>query len=133
MTHYLKIRPEHFQAVIDGRKPFEVRFNDRNFQVGDRVILEEYKGNKYHEECPFFGKYGDCPAWQEVLDIPGYGEDEAIDICGRNRAHCEEYVEHVYTGRTCTLIIKEIFKLDGAHELLGGFVAFTFDNVEVEE
>ncbi|WP_332237898.1 ASCH/PUA domain-containing protein [Sporolactobacillus sp. KGMB 08714] len=41
-THSLKIEPEYFEPVISGAKPFEIRFNDRNFQAGDSVILKEY-------------------------------------------------------------------------------------------
>ena len=82
-------------------------------------------------DCKLLDKHLDI--WREIEDIPEYGEDEAIDICGKNRAHCEEYEEEIYTGRTCTVTIKEIFKLDRAGELLGGYVAFTFDNVEVKK
>ena len=32
MTHALKIRPEYFEAVQTGRKPFELRWNDRGFR-----------------------------------------------------------------------------------------------------
>ena len=39
--------PDYFQAVIDGKKPFEVRKNDRDFKSGDHCILEEYKGKVY--------------------------------------------------------------------------------------
>lgn len=31
-----------FKEVKSGRKPWEVRFNDRKFQVGDVLMLEEY-------------------------------------------------------------------------------------------
>ena len=30
-THYLKTWPEPFAAILDGRKMFEVRVNDRGF------------------------------------------------------------------------------------------------------
>jgi ASC-1-like (ASCH) protein len=41
-THYLKTWVEYFQAVKLGRKSFEVRLNDRNYQVGDTLILQEW-------------------------------------------------------------------------------------------
>lgn len=41
-VHELKIASEFFEAVKDGRKKFEIRKNDRNFQEGDVLILKEY-------------------------------------------------------------------------------------------
>lgn len=42
-THTLKIQPEFFDAVSDGRKTFEVRRgNDRIYKVGDVVLLREF-------------------------------------------------------------------------------------------
>jgi hypothetical protein len=40
-VHRLRTWVPYFQAVIDGAKPFEVRRDDRGFQVGDRVRLIE--------------------------------------------------------------------------------------------
>jgi hypothetical protein len=42
MTHYLKTWPEYFAAIDSGSKTFEIRKNDRGFQRGDILILEEY-------------------------------------------------------------------------------------------
>lgn len=39
--HELKTEMAYFQAVRDGRKLFEIRLNDRNFKVGDLLILRE--------------------------------------------------------------------------------------------
>ena len=36
--HTLKIETEFFKAVKERRKTFEIRKNDRNFQVGDILI-----------------------------------------------------------------------------------------------
>lgn len=42
MVHKLKTWPDYFQAIWEGRKRCEVRKNDRNFQQGDILLLEEY-------------------------------------------------------------------------------------------
>lgn len=46
MIHKLKILPEYFKAVADGTKTFEIRYNDRNFRVGDILLLYEFNGEK---------------------------------------------------------------------------------------
>jgi len=52
MTHALKITAPHFEQVRDGIKDFEIRFDDRDYLVGDVLILQEhhYKapGGKLH-------------------------------------------------------------------------------------
>ncbi len=40
--HELKTWPDSFKAVKLGRKTHEVRRNDRDFQVGDVLVLKEY-------------------------------------------------------------------------------------------
>lgn len=44
--HDLKTWPQYFQAIIDGFKTFEIRKDDRGFQVGDELLLREYKPDK---------------------------------------------------------------------------------------
>lgn len=41
-THYLKTLPDFFQEIKSGDKTFEIRLNDRNYQVGDRLCLQGY-------------------------------------------------------------------------------------------
>lgn len=48
MIHKLKIEQEYFKAVTAGSKTFEIRKNDRKFQVGDFVILQEINKNKIY-------------------------------------------------------------------------------------
>lgn len=40
--HQLKTWPAYFDAVWSKRKRFEIRKNDRNYQVGDELVLREY-------------------------------------------------------------------------------------------
>jgi len=37
--HFLKTWAEYFEAVKSGNKTFEVRVNDRDFKVGDILVL----------------------------------------------------------------------------------------------
>ena len=40
--HYLKTIEPYFSDVKNGLKTFEVRKNDRNFEVGDKIYLLKY-------------------------------------------------------------------------------------------
>jgi hypothetical protein len=55
-THELKTWPECFQAIKRGQKTFDIRENDRNFQVGDILVLREFKPCKF---CNGAGTYRD--------------------------------------------------------------------------
>ncbi len=47
MLHELKCDTKYFDAVKNGIKTFEARVDDRNFQVGDTLVLRELRPNKY--------------------------------------------------------------------------------------
>ena len=38
----LKIFPSYFRDVLGGDKTFEIRKNDRDYEVGDLLVLHEY-------------------------------------------------------------------------------------------
>lgn len=40
--HELKVWTEYFEAIAERKKTFEIRKNDRGFQVGDTLRLREY-------------------------------------------------------------------------------------------
>lgn len=72
MIHSLKILPAYFQAVVDGRKTFEIRDNsDRGFQAGDLVELKEWDpalGGSYTNfvhtcEITYVTGYEQKPGW----------------------------------------------------------------------
>lgn len=55
-THELKCWPEPYRAVVAGRKTYEIRKDDRNYQVGDLLLLQEWdpKTERYTIERAYF-------------------------------------------------------------------------------
>lgn len=47
MEHRLKILPRYFNDIKTGVKKFELRKDNRNFKVGDILVLEEYENGEY--------------------------------------------------------------------------------------
>ena len=41
-THRLKTWPQYFDEVYACTKTFEIRKNDRDYKVGDELVLERY-------------------------------------------------------------------------------------------
>ena len=67
MVHELKIEMEHLKKILSGEKTFEVRFNDRNYKVGDYLYLRHY--------IPELDTYGslEVVCWVTyLLDDPKY-------------------------------------------------------------
>ena len=46
-THELKILPQYFEAVRTGTKNFELRKDDRDYQVGDLIHFREWSEGSY--------------------------------------------------------------------------------------
>ncbi|EEL27604.1 hypothetical protein bcere0018_34000 [Bacillus cereus Rock1-15] len=64
MLHNLKINKEFFSPVVEQIKTFEIRRNDRGFQVGDKIVLnewdnknKEYTGKKVNGEITYITDY----------------------------------------------------------------------------
>lgn len=47
-VHELKTWPEYFESVRSGVKRFELRVDDRPFDVGDTLHLREYEPGSIH-------------------------------------------------------------------------------------
>lgn len=54
--HELKIEKKYFEDVLSGIKKFEIRYNDRNFKVGDTFVLKEIDTNKIYTGRSFQGE-----------------------------------------------------------------------------
>ena len=55
-THTLKCWPAPFQALIDGIKTFEYRVNDRDYEVGDYLLLREWNPEAAEGTDPYTGR-----------------------------------------------------------------------------
>lgn len=50
--HELKIETAYYHQVVNGNKPFEIRFNDRAFQKSDIVFLKAFEKGNYRTDLP---------------------------------------------------------------------------------
>lgn len=83
-THTLKTLPRYFSRVADGTKNFEIRRNDRVFQAGDKVILQEVTffnsptGNQITATIGFVTDYEQVDGYVvfSLLDIVVMRKDE---------------------------------------------------------
>lgn len=46
-THRLKLYEQYADAVLNGTKTFEIRRNDRNFKVGDKIVFDVVTNDGY--------------------------------------------------------------------------------------
>lgn len=59
-----KIWPEYFEAVVSGKKKYELRLNDFEVHEGDTLVLEEwdpktkeYTGRSVEKKVTYIGKF----------------------------------------------------------------------------
>lgn len=106
--HTLKTDPEVFKAVMVGAKTFEIRLNDRTYQIGDTLRLREtrFTGEQMREGKPLEYTGREC---QRVVShvLTGYGlaenwcclsfaapqASEAVDVeaAAMKMAECMDY------------------------------------------
>ena len=80
--HELKIKYEYLVEIARGAKTFELRKNDRDYQVGDLIHFVDIKDTKQNDKC-------DCDIYIDnndlykityiLKDVPQYGLDK--DYC----------------------------------------------------
>lgn len=85
--HELKILPIYFEEVVKGNKTFEIRKDDRDFKIGDILLLKEYDPDKKYldikdEETHYSGKKILKKILYVLKDIPSLGLKEGYVLLG---------------------------------------------------
>lgn len=75
-AHELKILPQFYKDIFDGKKSFDLRKDDRDFQVGDYIIFCEYDGKRYTGMTMY------CQIKYILRDVPEFGLMDGYCILG---------------------------------------------------
>lgn len=67
VIHEIKILPKYYDMVISNIKHFELRKDDRDYEVGDFLVLKEYDGSVYT------GRETEVKIEYILRDCPEYG------------------------------------------------------------
>lgn len=73
MLHALKIESCYFEEIRAGNKWYEIRVNDRNFQVKDCLLLREIDENKLFTNRKIL---------VEITSVCGYLQNENVVVLG---------------------------------------------------
>lgn len=110
--HALKCHPHFFAAIVDGKKTFEIRRDDRHYRVGDQLMLAEYDpsfGHTGKKAGPFEVVYlmtaEDFPAILPGFVIMGLGGLPDVVTEAPMDTRCNEYkkIAGEVMPRTCAL------------------------------
>jgi len=86
-----KCWPEYFEAILAGKKNYELRLNDFTIKEGDTLVLEEwdpktksYTGRSVQKKVTYVGKFKNLPFGQNLsarlarskIDQSFWSEDE---------------------------------------------------------
>ena len=112
-VHILKILPKYFRAQAKGKKNFEIRRNDRNFNVGDELWLREYdpKAEAYTENS-LVVKVTYITSYMQQKDYVVLGTKLEAFVCSRCHDECEpEETTKLSNGEYicdfCKFVLKE--------------------------
>lgn len=92
--HILKIKDEYFDAVLKGYKTFELRKNDRDFQVGDLIHFIRTDGDEYGflfiNGEKIFARELSYQIIYILKDVPEFGLDKDYCILGIKQLEVKE-------------------------------------------
>lgn len=83
MQHDLKIQQCFLIHILEGRKPFEIRKNDRDFQVGDTISFLPLNDEKYD----VYREFQKIPHFKITYVLSGF--------CGLQQGHVALTIEPI--------------------------------------
>lgn len=88
--HELKIKDEYFKEVLRENKTFELRKNDRDYQVGDLIHFVDIDGNNHIIGNPAYNKKLVFQITYILKGVPEYGLDKDYCILGIKKLKIDE-------------------------------------------
>lgn len=79
MIHSIKIKKCYMLHILDGQKTFEVRFNDRDYQVGDVLYFHPLEDDDYDVYC---GRDKGIPMFNITYVHHGMGMETGYVVLG---------------------------------------------------
>lgn len=119
-THELKILPEYFVGIACGEKKAELRRNDRQFAIGDMLLLKELGVTKEYS-----GRQVECVI-TDVADVDAFAKGYvllSIELSNVLKQHNIESLE-CWSCKT-TVTYKQCAEADG-------FCPFCYAEIELQ-
>jgi hypothetical protein len=80
MTHIIKSWPQFFGPICEGTRTHELRRNDRDYSIGDTLILKEFEPQSHH----YTGR--ECKA--EITSMTSFAQPCAVSGEALNADFC---------------------------------------------
>jgi hypothetical protein len=112
MGHDLKTWPEPFAAVLSGAKRAEVRKADRNYSVGDTLVLREWSPKRAEDIF--------VSLWEK------YRAESDGDLRGAEASARADAIHRAYTGRECRRRVTHILQ-GGQFGIEAGYVVLSLE------
>lgn len=125
MEHKLKCHPKFFLPLKTGDKTLEIRKNDRNFKVGDILILEEWDPGFNPKLGKVRGYTGNVVRRQvthvlPLSEVPGMNEPLVLKAMTQEQLEKFKEQMRINTGRPAAALL-----LNREDEILDEFVALS--------
>lgn len=86
--HVLKIKESYLDDIVNGDKTFELRKNDRDYEVGDVIHFVNVDGNEF-----YFRDHNVYRITYVLKDVPKYGLDKDYCILGIKKL---TYIDEIF-------------------------------------